>query len=794
MSANTAFGQPGLDPTWAHSDKDGVGTSASVGSRIWFTLWHGAISEVFYPTIDTPQIRDLQFLVSDGEHFLHQEAQDLRATTAHLADGVPAYRVSSEDPGGHYRIVKEVLADPQLPCLLVHARLEGDPDLLPRLRLYVLCAPHLDDGGRNNHAAVMEIAGRRILVAEKDSTWLALAATVPFTRLSCGYVGRSDGWTDLHEHLHLEWTFDEAPDGNVALTGEIDLRGQEPFTVGLAFGTSLHHATTTLFTSLGIPFSDRRTRYVEEWQQRLQDVKALEAASGDGGRLYRSSCAVLLAHEDKIYPGAMIASLSTPWGQVQGDGDNGGYHLVWPRDMVQGALGLLAAGRHDAALRTLVYLLCCQEAEGGFAQNLWIDGETHWSGIQLDETALPIILAWIARRERALGDVDPYPMILRGVRYLIVYGPATEEERWEMLSGYSPSTLAVNIAALICAADFARADGDTCLAGFLEDYADFLNAHVERWTVTTGGTLVPGITRHYIRILPMDLQNPRQEEDPNQAAVQLGNLPPQEPDTFPAREIVDTGFLELVRWGPRRADDPLIVDSLRVVDAVLKVDTPVGPGWHRFNHDGYGNRDDGSPYDEWGRGRLWPLLSGERGHYELAAGHDPRPLIRAMEGFASSTCLLPEQVWDTKDLPEAGMYLGRPTGSAMPLMWAHAEYVRLLRSARDGRVFDRIDPVAHRYQGQGRARTDLEVWKFNRQVRRVAPSCTLRILATAPFRLHWSLDDWQTTQDTASTGASLGIEYVDLPIKDRQSASLHFTFFWPEANRWEGADYTVEIE
>ena len=226
--------------------------------------------------------------------------------------------------------------------------------------------------------------------------------------------------------------------------------------------------------------------------------------------------------------------------------------------------------------------------------------------------------------QKALQDFDPYPMIAQAAAYLVRHGPVTQQERWEEVSGYSPSTLASNIAALICAACFSRERGDEPTAKFLEDYADFLDSHVESWTVTTQGSLVPGISRHYIRILPESVDNRQPEEDPNRGALTIANRPPDAQHKFPAKDIVDAGFLELVRYGIRKADDPLMVDSLHVVDAVLKVDTPFGPCWHRYNNDGYGQREDGGPFVTWGKGRAWPLLSGERGHYELAAGHDTK--------------------------------------------------------------------------------------------------------------------------------------------------------------------------
>ncbi len=640
-----AFGWPGIEPRWTHGSKEGVGTAYSASSRIWFTVWNGVITELYYPTIDRPQIRDCQFLISDGESFFHEEKRHLLTKTERLSRHALEYRVTNSDPERRYMIAKEIIADPHLSCILQRTQLIGDLRFLSRLRLYTLCAPHIEVGGWGNNAYVVEVAGRWLLTAEKGGTWIALAATVPFSRLSCGYVGHSDGWTDLADNFRMDWEFGKALDGNVALMGEIDLKADQQFTLGLAIGDGLHSAVTTLFQALGVPFKEQRARYREQWNRPCGKILPLEKVSNDGGNLYHGSFSLLLAHEDKCYPGAMIASLSIPWGESKGDEDMGGYHLVWTRDMVNSVTGLLAAGHSETAFRALIYLAASQQADGGFPQNFWINGEPYWRGIQLDEVAFPILLSWHLRQEKALRDFDPYPMVVRAASYLIRYGPATQQERWEEAGGYSPSTLASNIAALICAACFARERGDDATAQFLEEYADFLECHLEAWTVTTAGTLVPEIKRHHIRIHPMDINTPCPEEDPNRGILTIANQPPGAPWGFPAKEIVDAGFLELVRYGIRKPDDPVIVDSLRVVDAVLKVDTPFGPCWRRYNHDGYGQREDGGPFEGWGKGRAWPLLTGERAHYELAAGGNVKLLIRAMERFASPTGLLPEQVW-----------------------------------------------------------------------------------------------------------------------------------------------------
>lgn len=784
-----AFGGPGIPPRWTSSSKEGVGTAYSTSSRVWFTLSHGILNEVYYPTIDRPQIRDLQLLITDGRSFFHEEKRDLKWEIEYIERHSLGFRIESSDPEGRYRLIKEIISDPHQPCVLMHVRLEPAPEWDGQLQTYVLLAPHLEVGGWGNSARRSKAAGREILIAWKNSAFLALGADLGFERTSCGYVGASDGWRDLADNFTMDWQFDRAENGNIAVVGQIPLPRHNEFTLGLAFGESAHMAVSILTQSFSVPFGEHREKFIEQWHRVCCDIRGLDEYSGDGGRLYRISHSLLLAHEDKTYAGALIASASIPWGEAKGDEDLGGYHLVWTRDMVNSATGLLACGDTVTPRRALVYLACTQRPDGGFPQNFWIDGTPYWNGIQLDEVAFPIILAWRLWKAGALGGFDPYPMVKAAARFLISMGPTTQQERWEEDSGYSPSTLAACIAGLVSAAEFARARGERESAIFIEEYADFLESHVERWTVTTEGTLVPGISRHYIRICPTDINNPSPEEDPNRGQLPIKNRPPGEAWLFPAKEIVDAGFLELVRYGIRRPGDPTVEDSLRVVDAVLKVETPFGPSWLRYNHDGYGQRPDGGPFEGYGRGRSWPLLTGERGHYELAAGRDVTPYIRALEAYASGGGLLPEQVWDEPNRPDL---LGRPTGSVMPLMWAHAEYIKLLRSRADGQVFDLIPSVAARYLG-GQGRKDLEIWKPVRQVRSVNRGNVLRVQAPEPFLLHWTAGDWHSVADTSSRSSGLGLHFADIPISKKQQTPILFTFFWQGRQQWEGRNYTVAV-
>ncbi len=346
--SNTAFGAPGIEPRWTNGAKDGVGTAYAASCRVWFTLWNGALSEVYYPTIDLPQIRDLQLLFTDGETFFHEEKRDLKSKIERLEPSL-GYRITNTAPGGRYRVVKEIITDPHLPCVLQNVRIESDEEgFLENLKIYALCAPHLNGGGMGNSASVRQVAGKTVITAHKsgggltdDTTVLAMAADCDFGATSVGYVGQSDGWSDLHADFKLDWQFQNAPDGNVALTGEIlaplDSRGARVFTLALSFGPGEHSAWTTLLQSLSVPFEEHKSRFISQWQRPQRHLLPLERQSGDGGRLLRSSYNLLLAHEDKQYPGALIASMSIPWGEAKGDEDTGGYHLVWPRDMVNSA-------------------------------------------------------------------------------------------------------------------------------------------------------------------------------------------------------------------------------------------------------------------------------------------------------------------------------------------------------------------------------------------------------------------------------------------------------------------------
>jgi len=790
-----AFGSPGLEPRWTSSKKDTVSTAYASSSRIWFTASHGTLNEIYYPTIDHPQTRDMELLFTDEETFFHEEKRDLEYDFHYIDENALAVCVCAKDIGGRYKITKEFVTDPHHPVVLMNVKIEGEEAILSRLKCYALLAPHLDGGGADNSARSLDIAGRRCILAWKNNVSLAFGADCGFTRSSCGYVGTSDGYQDLSAHMRMTWEFGQALDGNIALMGEIDVSKCREFTIAISLGDGHHSALASMMQTLATPYAEHRARFIAQWHRAPAPV-GLSSVSTDGGSLMRVSHAVILAHEDKTYSGAFIASASIPWGASKSDDDLGGYHLVWTRDMVQSATALLACGHVETALRALVYLACTQHPDGGFSQNFWIDGTPYWSGIQLDEVAFPIILAWRLWKVNGLGNFDIIPFVSAAVAFLVRYAPVTQQERWEENAGYSPSTLAAVISALICAADLCRAHGADELGKFLEEYADWIEAHLDEWTTTTRGILHPDVKYHYMRIRPPAQGEPFHNDQIPIGSIHIANRAPDEKSDFEAREIVDPGFLELVRYGVRRADDPLILDSLKVVDAVLKIETPYGDCWRRYNHDGYGQRKDGGPYLGWGQGRAWPILTGERAHFELAAGENVASRITALERFSSIGGMLPEQVWDYADLPSEGMYFGRSAGSAQPLVWAHAEYLKLLRSVADGKVFDRISAVERRYAVAKDKRTfqsRLEIFQVSRPISAVVQGGTLRIMDAARFTVDYSLDNWATKHSLEARIVGRPGAFADIPIAADQTGSLLFTLYWPEQNRWLGRNYEIEI-
>ncbi|RUW77381.1 MULTISPECIES: glucan 1,4-alpha-glucosidase [unclassified Mesorhizobium] len=798
MAATVAQGAPGIPARWTSSAKNGVGTALSEASRVWFTISHGILNEIYYPRLDKACTRDMGLIVTGPAGAFSEEKRDAVHTVAPFEDGVPGYRLTNTATDGSYKIEKRIVTDPKRPVLLqeiAFTALKGRP---ADYRVYALLAPHLVNAGMGNTAWVGEHHGRPVLFASGRGTCLALASSLPWGACSAGYVGFSDGWQQLQHGGALDPACQRAEDGNVALTGEIGFSaGNGTALLALGFGSSPEEAAEMASATLEQGFDAAARTYVENWREWQAGLLKLDRQAVTGLNTYRASTAVLASHLSIARPGAAVASLSIPWGFNKGDDDLGGYHLIWPRDLVETAGGFLAAGDGSQALQILTYLRSIQQPDGHWPQNAWSDGTAYWPGIQMDECAFPLLLADALRRAGHLPHAklaDFLPMIESAAAYVVRNGPVTGEDRWEEDAGYSLFTLAVEIAALLAAADMLDIMGKPEPANYLRETADCWNDQIERWTYVAGTPLCAevGVNGYYVRIAPPDASD---AASPKDGYVPIKNRPPTETDR-PAEAIISPDALALVRFGLRAADDPRILDTLKVIDARLRRDLPQGPLWYRYSGDGYGEHEDGSPFDGTGLGRAWPLLAGERAHYELAAGHSDRAesLLATLEASAGVGGLLPEQVWDGPNLPQRELRLGAPSGSAMPLVWAHSEHIKLLRSLRDGAVFDLPPQGVERYI-KARTTSPTRIWRFNNKIRAIPAGKMLRVELAAKGVVHWSSDKWLTVRDDRTAENAFGVHLVDLPV-DRlpQGSTIVFTFFWPDTGRWENVDFTVGVD
>jgi glucoamylase len=773
-----APGAPGINPTWTSSDKDLVGCSLGA-SRLWFTTGFGIVNEVYSPRIDLPQIRDLGFIVADGQGFWVEVKRLQSYRTILPQPGVPALEIVHTHPRFELRL--RIAPDPQREVLLIEVSLLGDDALRP----YALLAPHLGGTGHDNVAEVGWHRGRRMLWAQQGPFGLALAAVDrsqgdAWEAASAGYVGASDGWQDFDRHGRLTWQFDTAGPGNVALIGALPRSA----TLALGIAASRESAATLAVAALCQPFDAAWTTHIGAWQAWHQQVQQLAGLPPALAEQLATSAMVLRVHQDKTFAGAMVASLSVPWGNSN---DNiGGYHLVWPRDLVESAGGLLALGAVPEARDILRYLVATQLAAGNWSQNQWLGGAPFWQGCQLDEAAFPVLLAAALAERGALDGIEVATMIRRALAFIASSGPASEQDRWEEDAGINAFTVATCIAAFVCGAPWLAEPAKTWALRIADDW----NSRIEEWTAVHDTALARahGVAGYYVRIAPpVDTTGV-----PHLERVLAIKNQVQDPG-LPAQDQVATDFLHLVRIGLRDPHDPLVLATIKVADALLRVETPAGPAWHRYVGDGYGERDDGSPFDGAGRGRAWPLLGGERGHYELAAGHDPLPYLQAMAAMVGRCGMIPEQVWDEASSPRPSLMLGKPSGSAMPLVWAHAEFVKLAASRALGRPFDRPEAVWRRYGGQRPAPAEA-LWSPRAPIAQMRAGQALWLCLPRPARVHHGVDGWQATAESDTAENGLGQYVLALPTSGLAAGTrIDFTFFWPDSGSWEGRDHRIDI-
>ncbi len=758
-----APGAPGAVGFWDYAGKSGVGTSYEpyrdgrrIGaSKVWFSVADGILTEVMYGLIHQAQIKSARLAVlTPGGLFVEGESGS--STTQYLdtdAQGRPlslAYRLVTRDAAGTVEIEKHVFTDPSRNVLFMRVIVRP---LKGPVTPFLLVEPHLG----NNDIGDAGSAGADALTAHKGQDFLTVKASRGFAAASVGFMGVSDGLTELKSASALSpaYATTGAATGSILLAAELSPASAQAQTVDLAFGFGPDAADSAAAAeaSLAEGYASVLSHYNgqdgkvgwETYLASLSQLPRLAAQSEDGGRLAYASAMVLKAHEDKTYAGALIASLSNPWGDtVRADHDSTGYKAVWPRDFYQCSIALAALGDRETPVAAFRYLHAVQVradtpgnhgAVGWFQQKSHVDGAAEWVGVQLDQTAMPIMLGWKLWKLGLISQAeirDRYPTMIKPAADFLVDGgtvdlggdhatikpPFTGQERWEEQSGYSPSTMAAEIAGLTAAADIANLAGDTTGAARDQAAADRYAARIEARTFTTAGALGDG--HYYLRI--------GSAESADQPQVVPGK---NGPGDIAAGKMIDAGFLELVRYGVRRADDAHIMAGLKMIDdQTLSPDLRVRydfhfdgqpaayPGFRRYGHDGYGeDAVSGANYGANGgamtpdqRGRVWPLFTGERGHYQLALASlsgppDPAAVrairetyVRGMEHFANAGLMLPEQVYDGVGAPAPhNAPPGQGTDSATPLAWAHAEYIKLLRSLADGQVWDSYEPVKARY-------------------------------------------------------------------------------------------------
>jgi glucoamylase len=685
-----APGAPGAQHAWAPADKHGFGTAVSRKSRVWFTLRAAELSDVYYPDLGTPSLRSLEFAVTDGRSFTDRETDaDVRSRVQALG-GSLTFRQTTITR--RWRLTKTWIADPARSTVLARVRFvsrTGRP-----LRLYVLADPAPGDDGNDDRGLSLGSE----LVARDDDVASAIAARPLLRRTTSGYAGSaSDPWRDLEADGDLDGQYDALRAGNVVQAAQTRLTGRGRRTdmrLAIGFGSRQGAARDRATASLERLFDRAGNRYAAAWTTYVSGLRRppRSVRSNRGlRRLYRQSLMVLAAAEDKRHRGASVASPSMPWVwgtlTLADTQDSGPYHLVWPRDLYHVATAQQVAGDRAGALRLLDYLWRVQKPDGSFWQNTEVGGREHWTEVQMDQVGLPIVLAWWLNR-RGAGDWDN---VRRAADYIVANGPDSPQERWENQSGWSPNSIAAQIAGLVCAADIARRNGDTARSTRYLATADAWQRSVEGWTATTNGPYAP--RPYYVRVT----------KDGNPDDGSTYDLGDNFPTPVDERTIVDQSFLGLVLFGAKRHDEPVVRNSLAVGDAVLRGGSAMRPLWYRFTNDGYGETATGADWDIFETkarqtlGRHWPLLTGERGEFELLAGGDARPHLRTIAGTANDGLMLPEQVWDGR--APASEPVGEGTRSATPLAWTHAQFIRLAWSIDRGTPVERPCIVAQRYAG-----------------------------------------------------------------------------------------------
>ena len=753
LPAVAAPGGPGTMSYFDLARKDCLGTARNTTSKVWYTVAGGVLSDVYEPTIDNTDVQTLQYIVTDGSTFTDLQTRDMTYTVAADPSGM-ACTVTATSASHGYKLITTYITDPARDTVLMDTRLDATPGshtAISKLHLYARLDAHVNgDGGGGtpnaggNTGTIDTSTGSPVPVVYSTNTvtqaanrsyavptYMALRPGSPSAAASVGYAGTaSDGLTQLAA-AHTLTSYDSAPNGHVTATEDVTPRHGDQVTLALGFGRSQAQAVATAGASLARPLRLTELAYLAGWAG--YDLTLRRPPSSFPGlsgaqasvlqRRYYLSANVIKSSEDKTFPGAIVASMASPWGQAVAAGTAvngkpvyyGSYREVFSRDLYEAFTGLLTDGDIATARAATLFLFNHQQLRNGqLPRNSLVNGAAapDTGGNQLDETAYPILMAL---QSGLAGDATLWQQHIRpAADFLVAMGPSFGSERWEEQSGYSPSTIAAEIAGLTAASVIAAGHGDTARSQLYQATADDFQRTIKTWDVTTTG---PDGPRYFIRL--------SKTGDPNAAITySLGNGGP----TVDQRAVIDGGFQELVRLGELPASDSDVQASLGVLDKQISVSTPSGTGYYRYgtsaaagSADGYGDCYQPSqtscitPGQPWpttdiGTGHLWPVLSGERAESDIATGNraGASALLDAMAQFSSGVGLVPEQAWEDPDLAASpfgsdpttasiGFTDGQAAGSASPLTWAQAQEARLILSVGAGRTLETPSVTTQRY-------------------------------------------------------------------------------------------------
>ncbi|MDI2113839.1 glycoside hydrolase family 15 protein [Commensalibacter nepenthis] len=765
--SNIAPGKPGISPTWTSSAKDIIGTSL-LKSRVWFTVGYGILNEVYWPSCSMPQIRDLGFIVVvNGEWFEVKRLHNYTVSTPSPELLLPKILHKHK----LFTLELEIIVDPLRDVLLIHYELKGKG-----AKLYSILAPHLGGHGKDNIGFI----NSKGLIAQKKDVVVMLAADKGFSKTSVGYVGISDGWQDFNQNGQMTWEYSKAGPGNIAMMGELN---ENKGVISLSFANTIEGTQTLAYSSMATGYSSIRNQYITCWQEWFKyfTFSKNDTLPPAFSNAIKTSMAVIKSHAGGTFPGALVASLSIPWGYTRQD--IGGYHLVWPRDLVEVGFSMLICGMLLEAQQILSYLISIQQPDGHWIQNNFADGRPYWQGLQLDEVAFPVLFAVKLQEQNLIHDMQDVvaQMIKKAITFIVQNGPISPQDRWEENSGISPFTLSLTISALVAGASSGFLDKKD--AEYALKIADDWNNRLESWVYVQNTDLDKEyqISGHYIRINPSS-------SSPQEGYVELRNRNGKQIKTS---DLLGLDYLYLTRLGLRKPTDPRIIETTKLIDKVLCVTLPNGPYYYRYNEDGYGEHEDGSAFDGNGIGRLWPFLSGERGHQAILCKENAEPYLKALLASASIGGMLPEQIWDQEDIPQYGLYKGRPSGSAMPLIWAHAELIKLIYTYTTKKTIEQLDCVVDRYLNTKRKINEI-YWYDDIECSSVSSNYTLWIQANKPFTLHYGLNGWQQVQDQPSHLIGLGMYGVPLNLENLSGQTINFTRRFNQ-NDWENKNWDILV-